>query len=115
MDLISDSLDEVRPGTKLPDIPAAWASTIRIREQLEGEGFKDVVVEEVQTWYEFEDAEAMTRFNVENIPSVKMVTEGMTRDEVERAIQWMIGQLKERFPGGKGRLEGIAIVGIGRK
>ncbi|KAF3058466.1 hypothetical protein GL218_05718 [Daldinia childiae] len=115
MDLIEEALAAVRPGTKLPPLPAAWASVERIREQLEGAGFRDVLVEEVQTFYEFEDPEAMTRFNVANIPSVKMVTADMTQDEVEKAIRWMLEWLGDRFPGGRGKLEGIAIIATGRK
>lgn len=115
MDLIGEALNEVRPGTKLPDIPISWASTSSIQDQLEKAGFKDVTAEEVQTFYEFEDPEAMTRFNVANIPSVKMVTADMSEDEIEKAIQWMVEWLEEKFPGGKGQLEGTAIVALGRK
>lgn len=115
MDLIGNAFHAIKPGTRLPDIPAVWASTESIRAQLENAGFRDVSAEEVQTFYEFDDAEAMTRFNVENIPSVKMVTASMTSQEVEMAVQWMIDWLHDRFPEGKGHLEGTAIVAIARK
>lgn len=114
MDLIGEALNKVRPGTKLPDIPIAWASISSIQDQLEKAGFKNVIAEEVQTFYEFEDPEAMTRFNVANIPSVKMVTADMSEDEIEQAIQWMLEWLQEKFPGVKGQLEGTAIMAIGR-
>lgn len=115
MDIINEALGAVRPGTGLGAIPEAWASTARVRASLEEAGFREVCVEEVQTFYEYTDAEAMTRFNVANIPSVKAVTATMTEGEVEQAIQWMLTRLGERFPDGKGRLEGNAIVATGRK
>lgn len=115
MDIIGEALSVVSPGTGLGAIPEAWASTARVRASLEEAGFREVCVEEVQTFYEFTDAEAMTRFNVANIPSVKAVTATMTGDEVQRAIQWMVKRLGERFPDGRGRLEGTAIVATGRK
>lgn len=115
MDIIGQALGAVRPGTGLGAIPEAWASTARVAASLEEAGFREVCVEEVQTFYEFTDPEAMTRFNVANIPSVKAVTATMTGDEVEQAIQWMLKRLGERFPDGRGRLEGTAIVATGRK
>ncbi|KAH8773846.1 S-adenosyl-L-methionine-dependent methyltransferase [Diaporthe sp. PMI_573] len=115
MDIIGEALGAVRPGTGLGAIPEAWASTARVAASLEEAGFREVCVEEVQTFYEFTDPEAMTRFNVANIPSVKAVTAAMSGDEVEQAIQWMLKRLGERFPDGRGRLEGTAIVATGRK
>ncbi|KAK5637482.1 hypothetical protein RRF57_013197 [Xylaria bambusicola] len=115
MDLIEEALNAIKPGSNLPPVPAAWASTESIMRQLEDAGFQDVTAEQVKTYYEFEDPEAMTRFNVANIPSVKMVTADFSADEIEKAIQWMLKWLDERFPSGKGKLEGIAIIATGRK
>ncbi|KAJ3566333.1 hypothetical protein NPX13_g7175 [Xylaria arbuscula] len=115
MDLVGEALNAIKPGSDLPPIPAAWASTQSIARQLEDAGFRDVTAEEVKTYYEFEDPEPMTRFNVANIPSVKMVTAEFSADEVEKAIQWMLQWLAERFSSGKGKLEGIAIVATARK
>lgn len=67
MDLIDKALGAVKPGTGLASVPAPWASTEAVRAQLEEAGFTQVEVEEVQTFYEFTDPEAMTRFNVANI------------------------------------------------
>ncbi|RWA08693.1 hypothetical protein EKO27_g6425 [Xylaria grammica] len=115
MDLIDEALDATKPGSRLPPIPTVWSSTESITRQLEDAGFHDVISNEVKTYYEFSDAEAMTRFNVANIPSVKMVTADFSAEEEEKAIQWILKWLSERFPSGKGKLEGIAIVATGRK
>ncbi|KAI0542844.1 S-adenosyl-L-methionine-dependent methyltransferase [Xylaria digitata] len=115
MDLIEEALDAVKPGSRLPPVPTVWSSTESIARQLEDAGFHDVTTDEVKTYYEFEDPEAMTRFNVANIPSVKMVTADFSAEEKEKVIQWMLKWFTERFPNGKGKLEGIAIVATGRK
>ncbi|KAI1144989.1 S-adenosyl-L-methionine-dependent methyltransferase [Nemania diffusa] len=115
MDLIDEALDAVKPGSRLPPIPTMWSSTESIARQLEGAGFRDVTAEELKVYYEFEDPEAITRFNVANIPSVKMVTANFSAEEEETAIQWMLKWLTEKFPRGKGKLEGIAIVATGTK
>ncbi|KAI0902784.1 S-adenosyl-L-methionine-dependent methyltransferase [Ustulina deusta] len=87
MDLIEEALDAVKPGSRLSPIPTAWSSTESIARQLEDAGFHNVTADEVKVYYEFEDPEAITRFN------------------------W----LTERFPNGEGMLEGIAIVATGTK
>ncbi|CAI6334450.1 unnamed protein product [Periconia digitata] len=115
MDFIENHLGLVKPGTTLGSIPLSWASTNSTIQELEDAGFKNVSAEEVQVWYEFDDAELMTRFNMTNIPSVKAATAGMTDDEVEKAVQLMILELGRRFPDGKGRLGGIALVAFGTK
>jgi SAM-dependent methyltransferase len=115
MDFIEEHLAIVKPGSKLGTIPEAWASTSAVERELERTGFKRVETEEVQVWYEFDDAEAMTRFNMNIIPSVKMVTAGWKEEEIEGAINLQIEELEKRFPDGKGRLGGVALVGFGTK
>ncbi|KAI2603681.1 hypothetical protein GGR54DRAFT_622314, partial [Hypoxylon sp. NC1633] len=57
--------------------------------ELDKAGFGDVVVEEVQMFYEFENPEAMTWFNNANTPAVYAATADLKQDEVEKAIQLM--------------------------
>lgn len=115
MDFIEEHLAIIRPGTKLGSIPQAWASVEAIERELENTGFTEVKAEEVQVWYEFDDANAMTRFNMNIIPSVKMVTADWKEEEVEAAIGLQIEELERRLPDGKGRFGGVALVGFGRK
>ncbi|KAJ8126611.1 hypothetical protein O1611_g7027 [Lasiodiplodia mahajangana] len=115
MDLIEEAPDAIKPGPYLPPVSAVWVSTETIARQLEDAGYQNVTAEEVKIYYEFEDPEAMMRFNVANIPRVKMVTADFSADEIEMAIQWILKWLAERFPSGKGKLERIAIVATGRK
>ncbi|KAF2690575.1 S-adenosyl-L-methionine-dependent methyltransferase [Lentithecium fluviatile CBS 122367] len=115
MDFIEKYLAIVKPGTSLGAIPSDWASTEAIKNQLDKAGFREELAEEVQVWYEFDDAESMTRFNMKNIPSVKMATSGMKESEVEEAIQLMVSELHTRFPSGRGKLGGTALVGFAKK
>jgi hypothetical protein len=115
VDLVEKGLASVKPGTKLPRLPAEWTSTESVKKQLEEAGFKDVVADEVPLLSLFEDAEGMARNNVKNMPSARAATAAMTEEELESAVSWMAKWARDKFPEGKGYLEATAIVATGRK
>ena len=106
---------KVRPDKKAMAIPKAWTEADALKSVLEKAGFKNVECHQVKTKMEFQTVQSSVDFMADKMPHMKMLTEDMSKEEMEEFKALMAEETRKLCPTEPGTLYGTALVAVGRK
>ncbi|KAK4545679.1 hypothetical protein LTR36_002633 [Oleoguttula mirabilis] len=106
---------KVWPDKQLPTLPEEWSSTTAVEGELKKAGFRDVESYRVPVEMSFESQESIVEFLVTKLPHVVAMSKDKSEEDVARLKRVMVDEAKKMCPAAPGKLDGVAIVGIGRK
>ncbi|KAI7531346.1 hypothetical protein KC331_g14165 [Hortaea werneckii] len=106
---------KVRPDKQLPEVPAEWRSESGVGDELMKAGFRDIETHRVTVHMDFDNHEGFVEFLVTKLPHMVHLTSDMPDEENKTMKALMVETLKSMCPSAPGQLEGVSIVGLGRK
>lgn len=113
MELVMEAIGKKGADFKLPE---KWADAGSVRKMLEGAGFVDVEVEEVETFMDAGDAKRLARwFLGSSNPPLLAMLKDLSEEEREEARTRLAGLFEERRDSRTDGIPGIGIVATGRK
>jgi len=112
MDLAMEARGKHASDFKLPQ---KWAEAESVRTLLEEAGFEDVVVEEVRTYMNVENAEATAAWFFGKETPMAALIQGMEEEERMQVMANLERLFEERKDPETGGIPGVGIVATGRK
>ena len=109
------AVEEVRPDRKLPQIPEPWRIASGVGDEMQKAGFRDVETHRVTVHLGFETHASFVDFMFTRMPHMVAVTKDLSAEEMEKTKALAMQRMKEMVPSEPGQLEGVSIVGVGRK
>jgi ubiquinone/menaquinone biosynthesis C-methylase UbiE len=106
---------QVRPQSKMPMLPEAWASISSVQAQLEHAGFQDVESHEVPVQMTFASYDALADLLLTKIPHMIALLKDFSAEEKAELRRIVISSAQEMAPSEPHVLDGVAIVALGRK
>ncbi|KAK5127191.1 hypothetical protein LTR85_008552 [Meristemomyces frigidus] len=108
-------VQRVQPDKQLPKMPEEWSNTAAVESELKKAGFRDFESYRVPVEMKYESQESIVEFLVTKLPHMVAICKDMSDEEVTRLKEVMVDEAKRMCPDAPGKLEGVALVGIGRK
>ena len=99
----------------MPALTEPWISEEGIKGELKAAGFRDIEISFAPLDMPFEDHSEIVDHPMNTMPFVPFLTKDMTDEDISRARELMIENLKKEYPTLPGKMPGLAIIGAGRK
>ncbi|TKA31776.1 hypothetical protein B0A50_01854 [Salinomyces thailandicus] len=112
---LTSAIVKVRPDKKLPQIPAEWRSDSAVKAEMQKAGFRDCESHRVRVQMKFETHEGFVDFALTKMPHITHMTSDMSAEELASFRALMVEEMKGMCPDAPGSLEGMSLVGVGRK